>query len=240
MNNYRTTSFRNIPATNSWNMKHFFHQMDNGVDSFYNFVFELFSHPEYFVEISIVSCFILLLSRLFCTKSTIRFWYSFYTSFYRIAMIILRLNFAFCVYQSLVHSVMGIDEINKFLLQLAFYEHSNIIAVRLSKRQITLKRFVYILCSIGLIWESMYFLNWLPLILLFVNYICDAFKDILYVLGADYSDVKYIYVIIKPFFMTIVMSKYIISPITATELIIPFVVVAISLYDSLHRLFSFF
>ncbi len=71
-------------------------------------------------------------------------------------MIIFALKFAYSVYHSLVHSVAEIDDINKFLLQMAFYEHSNIIAVRLSKRQITSKRFVYILCSIGLIWKAVF------------------------------------------------------------------------------------
>ena len=182
------------------------------------------------------------------SKQTLRYLTGIFSNFYRITLILFRINLFTMVSKDLClwkNSLFGIQNrcynvtysyvpstVFDTLYFLFIFEQTNLLGILLNGQKITKKRLIYIICHFFMI-ACIAFKNMLAFNLLMTNYIVDLVKDITQLILKDKSAVDYIYKF-KPVFLALTYMIHIMSyNITFLEIVIPLGVVLLSAQGTL-------
>lgn len=182
-------------------------QVISNIHSFFlNFVLEI--SFLYFYGLALFFPFWLI-----SLKSQIRQYYNLFNYFYRFVLIWTQVSFVGAALISQPEQMQSNEHID-YLTTLAIItwivEQSNVLAIYLSGKKITSRRFYYGLCSFTLLFQNLLVPNALSILFLCINYMCDLSKNIISLFYYDRKLVYMINKIIKPiyFILTLCLSIF--------------------------------
>lgn len=165
-----------------------------------------------------------------------KYLYRIYNKIYRFVLVCLQISFIGIVFNNdtKLSNTQFINYVLYYPLIIWITEYSQVLAMFVCNKYITPRRIIYTVCTACLLLQCAYCTGFLPMFILFINYIFDLCKNIISYFYRDKNHVisKIFNHIAKPFYFFFVIL------LTATyvqywyEFIVPMGVLTLSIYDS--------
>ncbi|AKI80250.1 hypothetical protein QJ850_gp449 [Acanthamoeba polyphaga mimivirus] len=198
--------------------------------NFFSVIGYLIDNWYVFISSTYVLVFMVLISDFFFPKKTRSQLYRIYNTFYRLTLVVIRLNFVQLVFISLMENkILFYGDLIDISTQLFFFELLNIIPIISIGKQITTKRLIYTLCSVSILADLIVYQNPLTVTFIFVNHVADMLRDVCYLFSTGKDLVKFIY-LIKYMYMNIILINNLLTTYFI-YLVTPTIISLFCLYD---------
>ncbi|ALR84107.1 hypothetical protein [Niemeyer virus] len=183
-----------------------------------------------FISSTYLLAFMVLIGDYFFPKKTRSQLYRIYNTFYRLTLVVIRLNFIQLVFTSLTENkILFYGDLIETSTQLFFFELLNIVPILSIGKQITTKRLIYTLCSVSILADLIMYQNPLTVTFIFVNHVADMLRDVCYLFSTGKNLIKLVY-LIKYMYMNIILINNLLTTYFV-YLVTPTIISLFCLYD---------